>query len=60
MNNDQIKVMFATEEHVKYAQQIVDLIYESALQRGTGIARRSISPRRFRAVRPWWLSVTTV
>ena len=55
MNNDQIKVMFATEEHVKYAQQIVDLIYESALQRGTGI-----SPRRFRAVRPWWLSVTTV
>ncbi|MDE6179011.1 MAG: GNAT family N-acetyltransferase [Duncaniella sp.] len=41
MNNDQIKVMFATEEHTKYAQRIVDLIYESALQRGTGIARRS-------------------
>lgn len=41
MNNDQIKVMFATDEHVKYAEQIVNLIYESALQRGTGIARRS-------------------
>lgn len=41
MNNDQIEVMFATEEHVKYADTIVRLIYESALQRGTGIARRS-------------------
>ncbi|MDE5751422.1 MAG: GNAT family N-acetyltransferase [Duncaniella sp.] len=41
MNNDQIKVMFATDDHVKYAEQIVNLIYESALQRGTGIARRS-------------------
>lgn len=41
MNNDQIKVMFATDEHVRYAEQIVNLIYESALQRGTGIARRS-------------------
>lgn len=41
MNNDQIMVMFATEEHVKYADTIVRLIYESALQRGTGIARRS-------------------
>lgn len=41
MNNDQVKVMFAEEEHVKYADHIVKLIYESALQRGTGIARRS-------------------
>lgn len=41
MNNDQIRVIFAEEEHAKYAQQIVDLIYESALQRGTGIARRT-------------------
>lgn len=41
MNNDQVTVDFASEEHTKYAQQIVDLIYESALQRGTGIARRS-------------------
>lgn len=31
----------ATEDDVKYAQHICDLIYESALQRGTGIARRS-------------------
>lgn len=41
MNNDQVSVVFATEEHVKYAQKICDLIYESALQRGTGIARRT-------------------
>ena len=41
MNNDQIKVIFAEEEHAKYAEQIVTLIYESALQRGTGIARRT-------------------
>ena len=41
MNNEQIKVMFATDEHVKYAERIVTLIYESALQRGTGIAKRS-------------------
>lgn len=41
MNNDQVTVMFATEQHTKYAEHIVNLIYESALQRGTGIARRS-------------------
>ena len=41
MNNDQVSVMFATDEHVKYSEHIVNLIYESALQRGTGIARRS-------------------
>ena len=41
MNNDQVSVMFATEEHAKHAEHIVNLIYESALQRGTGIARRS-------------------
>lgn len=41
MNNDQIKVIFAQEEHAKYAEQIVTLIYESALQRGTGIANRT-------------------
>lgn len=41
MNNDQVSVEFATEVHTKYAQQICDLIYQSALQRGTGIARRS-------------------
>ena len=41
MKNDQVSVMFANEEHTKFAQKICDLIYESALQRGTGIARRS-------------------
>ncbi|MDE6078784.1 MAG: GNAT family N-acetyltransferase [Duncaniella sp.] len=41
MNNDQIKVIFATDEHVEHAERICTLIYESALQRGTGIARRS-------------------
>ncbi|MBP3289059.1 MAG: GNAT family N-acetyltransferase [Muribaculaceae bacterium] len=34
-------VEFAQEEHAKYAERICTLIYESALQRGTGIARRS-------------------
>lgn len=31
----------ASNEHAGYSQQICDLIYESALQRGTGIAKRS-------------------
>ncbi len=30
-----------TRPHAHYAQRICDLIYESALQRGTGIAKRS-------------------
>lgn len=33
--------MFAAPEHVKHAERVCKLIYESALQRGTGIARRS-------------------
>lgn len=33
--------MFAEEVHAKYSEAICNLIYESALQRGTGIARRS-------------------
>jgi GNAT superfamily N-acetyltransferase len=33
--------MFAQEEHCKFAERICTLIYESALQRGTGIAKRS-------------------
>lgn len=41
MHNDQVSVMFATDEHLQHAEHIVNLIYESALQRGTGIARRS-------------------
>lgn len=41
MNNNEVSVMFATDEHLKYAPLIVELIYNSALQRGTGIARRT-------------------
>ncbi|MCM1111467.1 MAG: GNAT family N-acetyltransferase [Clostridium sp.] len=41
MNNDQVSVEFAKPEHARFAEQICTLIYESALQRGTGIARRS-------------------
>lgn len=41
MNNNSIKVVFAEEAHTVYAERICQLIYESALQRGTGIARRS-------------------
>lgn len=41
MNSESIKVEFAREEHAVFAERICDLIYESALQRGTGIARRS-------------------
>lgn len=33
--------MFAEPQHAVYAEHICNLIYESALQRGTGIARRS-------------------
>lgn len=41
MNNNSISVVFADPSHAHYAQRICDLIYESALQRGTGIAKRS-------------------
>lgn len=41
MSINSITVAFAKEEHVKYAERICSLIYESALQRGTGIAKRS-------------------
>lgn len=41
MNVNNIVVDFAKPEHAVYAPRICDLIYESALQRGTGIARRS-------------------
>ncbi len=41
MNNNSVKVLFAEESHTVYAERICQLIYESALQRGTGIARRS-------------------
>lgn len=36
-----ITVKFAEPEDAKYAELIVKLIYESALQRGTGIAKRT-------------------
>ena len=41
MNNNSIKVQFADGSHLVYAERICQLIYESALQRGTGIAKRS-------------------
>ncbi|MFR9606211.1 MAG: GNAT family N-acetyltransferase [Rikenellaceae bacterium] len=36
-----IIVQFAEAQHAQYAERICGLIYESALQRGTGIAKRS-------------------
>ena len=41
MTLKEINVKFAEPEEAKYAEQIVNMIYESALQRGTGIAKRS-------------------
>ncbi len=41
MNKHSINIIFAQPEHASYSEQICQLIYESALQRGTGIARRS-------------------
>ena len=41
MNKNSINIIFAQPEHADYAEQICQLIYESALQRGTGLARRS-------------------
>ena len=41
MSNSNVKVICATDEHMKYAERICQLMYESALQRGTGIAKRS-------------------
>lgn len=41
MDIKDINVKFAEPEHAKYSELIVKLIYESALQRGTGIAKRS-------------------
>ncbi len=41
MDANHVTVTFASAEHTKYAELVCKLIYESALQRGTGIARRS-------------------
>ncbi|TRW23421.1 GNAT family N-acetyltransferase [Flavobacterium zepuense] len=36
-----IQIVIAREEHYKFSQEICDTMYESAIQRGTGIAKRS-------------------
>lgn len=41
MQINDITVKFATPDEAKHANTIVRLIYESALQRGTGIAKRT-------------------
>ncbi len=41
MERESIIVEFAQAQHTKFAERICELIYESALQRGTGIAKRS-------------------
>lgn len=46
MDNNSIKALFADSSHAHYAQRICDLIYESALRCGTGIAKRSPEYRR--------------
>ena len=43
MGKKDIIVQQANESHVKYAEQICQLIYESARQRNTGIAKREPS-----------------
>mgnify|MGYP004444631413 FL=1 len=39
-NTKDIVVRYAVEEHVKYAETICQLIYDSSLQCGSGLARR--------------------
>lgn len=53
MQINDITVRFATPEEAKYADKIVRLIYESALQRGTGIAnvRPNTLPKRLTAAK---------
>lgn len=36
-----VKIHIANDNYVGYAQEVCDLIYESAQARGTGIAKRS-------------------
>ncbi|MFL9843932.1 GNAT family N-acetyltransferase [Flavobacterium rhizosphaerae] len=36
-----ISIIIAGEEHYKFAQEICDTMYDSAVQRGTGIAKRT-------------------
>ena len=44
MNIKDITVRYAEPKDAKYAELIVKLIYESALQRGTGIAKSHSLP----------------
>lgn len=41
MEKKDVTIMFADESHCEYSEHICKLIYESALVRGTGIAKRS-------------------
>lgn len=41
MEANEIAVIYADASHTKYAEHICKMIYESALQRGTGIAKRT-------------------
>ena len=41
MDTNNIVVRYANASHAQYSEYICQLIYESALQRGTGIAKRS-------------------
>lgn len=41
MNSNSINVVYADSTHVDFAPQICEMIYESALSRGTGIAKRT-------------------
>ena len=43
MHIDDFVVTVATTDHIKYSQEIVDEMAESAKQRGTGIAKRTPS-----------------
>ncbi|MEM9324804.1 MAG: GNAT family N-acetyltransferase [Bacteroidota bacterium] len=38
---EQLVVLTATSEHIRYSQEIADLIADSAKKRGTGIAKRT-------------------
>jgi hypothetical protein len=39
-NISKIKILEAAEEHMKYAEEICRVIYESSMERATGIAKR--------------------
>jgi hypothetical protein len=41
MNSDSVDIQISTEKHVHFADAICDMIARAAVERGTGIARRS-------------------